>query len=680
MEIKLNGFHIQNFKGIKDLKIDADGKNLNISADNAVGKTSIIDSILWLLFDKDSKDKSDTNFTIKPQDELGQDINHLETIVEAELLLDGVPTKVKKSRVEKWVTRHGESEKTFDGHTKNYWFNEVPLKATPYKAKIDALISEDVFKMITNPLYFNTKLTWQERRSILLEVSGDMTDLEVIATDESLFILTELLNGRTIDDYKLVLADQLKDFKKQRESITPRIDELNRSLPNIEVDYKEIEMQLSETNKAILEIETSLTNAITLNNSLKSRYGELEGLKEKLRELKETINTDSNKSRIDSFNAKKEMDNNKYLIQSEIDALNNQIEQAKRTLEVNAETRDGLLATWKELSNLYETTRLEKFNDNTDDIITDCPTCKQKLTDEMLQGKVEALEKSFDLDNKKRLEALQIRIDANMAEGKALKEQTERGKLNLAKTEEKLSFKKNSLIEINKSLSILEIELSKPTEEPNYTENQEYNQLIEKIEQLQTELDTPVEDKSSELLQKKSELQIVIDECKQILNEKAEIEKKKARIEELKEDEKQLSIKIAELEGNKFLVDKFTITKVNLLEDSINNQFNHVKFKLFEENTSNENIKETCIALVNTNGSYIKFEDANDAGKINAGLDIISSLNKYYESQAPIFVDNAESVTDLAETESQVIKLTKPEIKTQEDREKYSKFIVEVEE
>lgn len=679
MEIKLNYLHIQNFKGIEELKINADGKDLNISANNAVGKTSIIDAFTWLLFDKDSKDKSDTNFTIKPQNELGEDINHLETIVEAELLLNGVPTKIKKSRIEKWVTRHGETEKTFDGHTKNYWFNEVPLKATPYKAKIDELISEDVFKMITNPLYFNTKLTWQERRSILLEISGDMSDAEVIATDESLSRLTELLNGRTIDDYKLVLADQLKDFKKQRESITPRIDELNRSLPNVDVDYTGTEVKLTELNKSLLEIEISLTNAITLNNSLKARYGELEALREKLRGLKETINADTNKNRITLLNNKKEMDNNKYLIQSEIDTLKNQIEQTKATLEINAGTRDRLLGIYKELSHLSETIRLQQFNSNTEKVITDCPTCKQKLTDEMLQGKVEELEKGFDLDKKQRLEALQIRIDANMAEGKSLKEQTEKAKLNLSKKEEELSFKENSLNEINKSLSILEIEISKPAEEPEYTKYPEMIELSTKIDNLAYELDKPIEDKSSELLQRKSELQIQIDECKQILSERTETEKKKARIEELKEDEKQISVKIAELEGNKFLVDKFTITKVNLLEDSINNQFNHVKFKLFEENISNEEVKETCIALINTNGSCVEFADANDAGQVNGGLDIISSLNKYYDCQAPILVDNAERVTDLAETESQVIKLTKPEIKTQEDRGKYSKFIVEVE-
>lgn len=132
MNIKLNWLQLKNFKGIKDFKLDINGKNASVFADNAVGKTSIIDAFMWLLFDKDSNDKADTNFTIKPQDSNGKDMMLLQTLVEAELFIDGQPLKIKKSREEKWVKRQGASEKVFDGHAKFYWFNEVPLKAGEY--------------------------------------------------------------------------------------------------------------------------------------------------------------------------------------------------------------------------------------------------------------------------------------------------------------------------------------------------------------------------------------------------------------------------------------------------------------------------------------------------------------------------------------------------------------------
>ncbi|OZV12290.1 hypothetical protein CIW83_09330 [Tissierella sp. P1] len=70
MNIKLNWLHLKNFKGIKDFKLVANGKNVSVFADNGKGKTTLMDAFLWLLFNKDSNDS--TNFTVKPQSEDGR--------------------------------------------------------------------------------------------------------------------------------------------------------------------------------------------------------------------------------------------------------------------------------------------------------------------------------------------------------------------------------------------------------------------------------------------------------------------------------------------------------------------------------------------------------------------------------------------------------------------------------
>ena len=53
----------------------------------------------------------------------------------------------------------------------------------------------------------------------------------------------------------------------------------------------------------------------------------------------------------------------------------------------------------------------------------------------------------------------------------------------------------------------------------------------------------------------------------------------------------------------------------------------------------------------------VPYTDLNSAMKTNIGLDIINTLSEHYGFQAPIFVDNAESVTKLLPVNSQVIKL-----------------------
>lgn len=656
MSIKLNWIHLSNFKGIKDFKLIADGKNVSVFGNNGTGKTTLQDAWTWLLFDKDSNNNADTNFTIKPQDENGNDINHLQTEVEAELLVDGKPIKLKKMREEKWVTRRGTTEPVMDGHTKKYWFNEVPVKAKEYQAKVDELVNESIFKMITDPTFFNTKIKWEDRRKILLEISGkNLTNEQVIASDESLSNLTGILKGRSIDEYKLVLADKLKGLKKERDDIPPRIDELTRSLPQEEPDYTAVESEINKYKQDLSSIEWLLVSARDKADEINKKYQELAKMNSQLEEIKANIKAESGADKKKLLDEKTDLEGGKSLLQSGINNLQMQIDQAERTLKNNAAKREMLIKEWKSLNAEKAEIQSKPIEVSIED--KNCPTCGQPLPEETIQNQAKAMEDRLKKDKESKLLEVNLSLEKNVAEGKALKENTEETQRDLELAEKELEDKKFKLENISISVKALDEELSKPIAEPDYTKDQEYNELLQKKQQLKAELDKPVEDKSAELLQRKAEIQAKIDELNKILNGKEEIEKKKARITSLKVEEKRVSSQIAELEGHKFLLEKFTSAKVNLLEDSINSQFKHVKFKLFEENITNEGIKETCIALVNTNGAYVKFEDANSAGKINAGIDVINSLSRFYEVTAPIWIDNRESVVKLADTDSQIISL-----------------------
>ena len=668
MEIRLNWLHLSNFKGIKDFKLIANGRNASVFGNNATGKTSVIDSFMWLLFDKDSNNNADTNFTIKPQDENGNDIKHLQTEVEAELLIDGKPLRLKKLRKEKWVTRRGTAEQVMDGHTKKYWFNEVPCKAKEYQAKVDELVNENVFKMITDPTFFNTKIKWEDRRKILLEISGgNLTNEQVIASDENLSNLTEILSGRTVDEYKLVLADKLKNLKKERDDLPPRIDELTRSLPQLEPYYTGIEEELKGHKETLQGIELLLTNSTKKADEINKKYQELAKINSQLEEIKLRIKAESGADKKKLLDEKTDLEGGKLLLQSGINNLQMQIDQAQRTLKNNTAKREMLIKEWKSLNSTRVEISSEQFEIG--ELATDCPMCGQEIPKEKIDSQIEELKANFEKDRKERLGMNQILIEQNVGEGKAVKENTDKISKDLLELQTELNQKLNQINQIALQLTALDKEIAKPTAEPDYTKNQEHNELLQKMQQLKAELDKPVEDKSAELIQRKSDVQAKIDECNKVLNGKEELEKKKARIEELKADEKRVSALIAKLEGHKFLLDQFVVAKVNLLEDSINSQFKHVRFKLFEENITNEGIKETCIALVNTNGAYVKYEDGNSAGQINAGLDIINSLCRFYGVTAPIFIDNRESVSEIMEINSQIINLVKPPTWDELDKE-----------
>ena len=123
-------------------------------------------------------------------------------------------------------------------------------------------------------------------------------------------------------------------------------------------------------------------------------------------------------------------------------------------------------------------------------------------------------------------------------------------------------------------------------------------------------------------------------------------------IADLEAKGKTLAQQIADAEREEYTVEQFTKTKVEECENRINAMFKFVSFRLFDY-TIEGNPVETCIATV----GGVPYGSANTASKMNAGLDIINTLCKFYGVCAPIFIDNRESVNELVETESQIINL-----------------------
>ena len=141
-----------------------------------------------------------------------------------------------------------------------------------------------------------------------------------------------------------------------------------------------------------------------------------------------------------------------------------------------------------------------------------------------------------------------------------------------------------------------------------------------------------------------------LDEINHALYMGAITERQLKRIADLTDDEKRLAKEYAELEKTSFLIDEFIKFKISLLSDKINGLFKFAKFKLFDVQI-NGGVAECC----ETTYAGVDYSDLNNASRINVGLDIINTLCKVHDKTAPIIVDNAESVVQLADTESQKI-------------------------
>ena len=137
--ITLNRLKIENFKGVKSFEVDLGGGNAVIEAENGVGKTTIYDSFLWLLFGKDSTGRKE--FEIRPLDRHNQPIKGVVLAVEAELDIDGATPVFRKEHHEKVVKGQ------LRGYETMCWIDEVPMKVGEYSEYIAKIISEDHFKL-----------------------------------------------------------------------------------------------------------------------------------------------------------------------------------------------------------------------------------------------------------------------------------------------------------------------------------------------------------------------------------------------------------------------------------------------------------------------------------------------------------------------------------------------------
>ncbi len=631
MEIRIKNLKLKNFKGIKDLEINFEGQNANIYGRNATGKTTIFDAFKWLFFDKDSNDRKD--FNIKTLDENNNAIHYLEHEVQAILSVDGQEMTFKKMLEEKWVKKRGQEQQEFSGHETSYWIDEVPIKKKDYEEKINSIISENLFKLITDPTFFN-KMLWKEKRELLISISGsNITDNDILNSNEQFKILQENLQGRTIEDYKKVVQAKIKDLKEEKETIPVRIDELTQTLiTEYNVNYDKLEEEKQTFNNQLKTIEAQMTDIQTRAEENIKKANQLAAAKVELNELKFKLETEnSNKNSAEEI----KLTNEKSVLEAKIRANQEELEERKLKVEQDTKKREELRKKWNE-----ENEKKLEFNEND----FKCPTCNREYEAE----KAEKIKETFRENFSKHQESEKARINA---EGQATNARLEENRSAVERLQNVIAEQEQQTSEIQKKLD--ELEAQKANQKPlDVTENTEYKEKLAKVEELQQEVDKLTSEDITELRVQKAKINTQIEDINKKLSERDTQEKTKVRIEELKKQEEDISQKIQELEAQQYQIEEFTKTKVELLENTINSNFEVVNFRLFKTQI-NGGLEECCDTLVNG----VPYADVNNAHKILAGLDIINTLSRFYNATAPIFIDNRESINELYKTNAQVISL-----------------------
>ena len=618
MDIRINSMILQNFKGIKSLEINADGKSLSIYGDNATGKTTVFDAFTWLLFGKDSLGRSD--FGIKTQDEYGNVMHNLEHSVECELAIDNSILTLKKVFVEKWTKKRGSAEAEFTGHETKYYINEVPSSKGEYTAKIASIIDETLFKIITNPLYFNEHMKWQERRAILLNLCENISDEDILAKDDKFALLADELKGRTISEYKKIIQSKQAGINDELKTIPQRIDEANRAIADVP--------EVNEGEKATIEKKVADLNdeIVAIKNGV-SADAELIALKEKKRQI-ESKTCDVT-----------ELVNELGKFRNELCEIDSEETNCRRKIKMFFDA----IQDEEKRANAY---RNEWHSVNSEQYVGDenCPTCGQALPTEM----VETAKQIFNTSKVKRLEEINAR-------GKECARDIAKD----TEAHDEWTKKLNSVLE-------RKAEVENEIARVEGLINDAKNNFADKVKVELVEIDMQIAEAEKIAQNEKDNIGSKIYPIQEQINEEkaklAEIdkailardlaEKQKQRIAELSEREKALAGEYANLEKTAFLIDEFIKFKVEMLSEEINSHFKYAKFKLFDVQI-NGGIAECCEVTY----KGVAFQDLNNAARIQIGVDIINTLCKLNDKYVVMFIDNAESCNEIPLSKGQQIRL-----------------------
>lgn len=627
-EIVFNTLHLSNFKGIEQFDLQFSNKTALRGA-NGTGKTTIADALWWVLFNKDSGGSSD--FPVKRKDSQGNDIHNIIVEVSLNLSVNGTHHLFRRVQEENWVTKRGSTEPVMEGNVQTLYYNESKMKSKEYADAVGAIVDEESFKLLTNPMYFMTQIDHKKRREILLKLVGNEKDIESSIRSKAEFHLLNTEWNQDLNQNKSFaqLFETMKQKAKQNQEELDRlpyqIDELKRtititqdetSLKTLISAYtKELE-QLSQStkpvfNEQVMELERKLSEAQT------KHYRIMESATQEFRNKQNRILMD-----------RQDITFKETSLKSKITLLNNQIESNKQLLDRKQSQRQELLTEFK---------RIEASTWDKPHVDDHCPTCGQALPGTNIDKVLADHKLHFEQDKQKKLGLI-------IEQGKEIAAQ-------IQGIQKEIDKDTSTVIETVKAIEIESMKLSSLAD-PNLITVDEFidktqlelvkNEIHETQSQLniQYELTKNESAVTAQTTERTKELQALINDTNQrlgALNAQKETQK---RIVELQGRESSLISDKNRYKTLVFQCEQFERLKNEEIEYQLSTHFGRVKWRLFKPQL-NGGYQQVCDALLDG-----KPFDAQSTGeRIFTGCDIIKTFQGIYAIECPVIIDNRESLT-----------------------------------
>lgn len=629
---------VENFKGIKHLETKF-GTITQVSGANGTGKTSLYEAYLWCLF---TKRADGSTIDVQPLDEQGQVIHHLETSVEMTLSVDSEELVVKRVLYEDWGKPRGSQEEVLRGRKQELYFNGVPCSVND-TSRLDAVCKrEDWYMLSTIKAFMSMKM--EDRRAKLQSIAKIMTDEEIAA--DYPHVLDELRKGKPVCDYLKQVKAEIAKLKSNLDEIPIRIDQLEKQ--RVDYDFEALEKEAESLKEKIASANSTLSATVStadIDRAAKFKE-ELDAVNKDLLDIEREIDQ-ARAKRIAEFDEKISKCNAAITgYRTSIAEIDTRIERNEKLLASKKQEFERKQSEWMKENAI-------QYVDSVEDI---CPTCKRPLPVEEVAAAREQAIQAFNKRHNELLDslysdALRISGDIKELEASISKDREDRGHYDQKKrSEESIATSADTA---KKNVPDRQLALDAKTE---------YQKLLMQKQDIEKRIRTASAPTASEQ-EKEAKKQAIIqqrntdeDALRQVhmkLGQKdtnANIDKQKASLED---EKKRISQTIAELENIEFEIWEFKKRKIMIVEDAVSSFFKIVRWRMYAPNISNDGEKELCEAIVDGRPYF----EQNLAMQMNGGIDIINGISTALGVRLPLFIDQKESVTNLLETESQLITL-----------------------
>ena len=641
MKFVLKNITANYFKGFSNVSVDFCPDTTSIIGDNETGKTTLYDAFCYCINKKNSAGESD--FGIKP--------NYTSEIVspsvEIECEIDGKPVALKRVYQAKLT-----KDKKFSGYKTECYINGIPCGVKDFDNYIGSIVTEDVFKLLTFPNYFTELVTPSKGETVsqvqcrmLKSLANVKNDKDIASSKKSYEPLLGLL-----DRY-----DTVDDIQRFYKSEVKRIHDIIDDIPvKIEQQYlNQIDGLPSE--KKVL---SSYQSAKVKRDSLHSQYGTFHEAKQ---EEKNKLTRDIQETKIQiselsaEYSTKIREIGSKFVESKESKELNvicpalrQSVSSLKNKIEVSVARIENEKSNQKYLNTVLKGFKSE-FENQKDLSLKTCPMCGQTLPEE----KLESIRKEADRERSKKTKDIESRISYT----ENLIQELQDGINDMEKEVEEKQGRIKS-IENNFALKLEKVEKE---EKKLKIERERQIALLEKtlssqkeaIDLKLKEIDGSVLEYDKNYYSEVEQLTSLINELSQTLfkiNANKECQKK---IDELEASRDKYNKLLDEAQKYLSLSEKFITERSKLLENAVNKMFENTRFKFSKENKSGK-VTESCVPTFNGQ----EYKDLSASTKAICNIDIVKGFQRYYNAYLPVFIDNAEGITEKLETNTQTVLLS----------------------